>query len=89
MWHLPFLFLFIAWIQPWLSGWSPEQAYGIYWLWVMLVIIPFCFLFFKWVEQPGMRLGERFRKPEISPVVPAQAVLAVPLHEKERVESKS
>jgi peptidoglycan/LPS O-acetylase OafA/YrhL len=60
MWHLPFLFFFIQWIQPLLSGWTPEQAYGIYWVWVLAVIIPFCFLFFRWVERPGMKLGERF-----------------------------
>lgn len=89
MWHLPFLLLFIAWIQPWLSGWSPEQAYGIYWLWVLLVIIPFCFLFFKWVEQPGMRFGERFRRPQVSPATPVQTVLAIPLSAKERVDSKA
>ncbi len=57
MWHLPFLFLFIWWVQPLLSTWSPEQAYAIYWLWVLLVIVPFCYLFFRWVEKPGIRLG--------------------------------
>lgn len=61
MWHLPFLLLFIWWVQPWLSGWSPEQAYVLYWLWVLVVILPFCYCFFRWVERPGMRFGERFR----------------------------
>jgi len=62
MWHLPFLLMFIKWGQPLLSGWSPEQAYGVYWIWVLLVIIPFCFLFYIWVEKPGMKLGERFTR---------------------------
>jgi peptidoglycan/LPS O-acetylase OafA/YrhL len=52
----------MQWGQPLVRGWSPEQAYSIYWLWVLAVIIPFCFLFFRWVEQPGMKLGERFSR---------------------------
>jgi hypothetical protein len=59
MWHLPLLFLCIQWIQPLLKGWSPEQAYGLYWLWILVIVLPFCFLFFKWVEEPGMKLGKR------------------------------
>jgi peptidoglycan/LPS O-acetylase OafA/YrhL len=66
MWHLPFLLLFIQWIQPLLSGWLPEQAYILYWLWVAVVIIPFCFLFFKWVEWPGMKFGERLQPQKAS-----------------------
>ena len=49
MWHLPLLLVFIKWGPPLLSGWPPEQAYSVYWVWVLLVIFPFCFLFFIWV----------------------------------------
>jgi peptidoglycan/LPS O-acetylase OafA/YrhL len=62
MWHLPFLLVFITWGQPLLKSWSPEQAYSVYCVWVLLVIIPFCFLFYIWVEKPGMKLGERFTR---------------------------
>jgi peptidoglycan/LPS O-acetylase OafA/YrhL len=58
MWHLPFIFLFIQWGQPLLKGWTPEQSYGIYCLWILLVVIPFCILFFILVEKPGIKLGE-------------------------------
>jgi peptidoglycan/LPS O-acetylase OafA/YrhL len=58
MWHLPLLFLCIQWVQPLLMGWSPEQAYAIYWLWMLVVVLPFCFFFFKLVEEPGVRLGK-------------------------------
>jgi hypothetical protein len=27
-----------------------------------VVVIPFCFLFFIWVEKPGMKVGERFTR---------------------------
>jgi len=62
MWHLPFIFIFILWVQPLLKGWSPEQSYGIYWLWILVVVIPFCALFFILIEQPGMKLGEQFNR---------------------------
>jgi len=42
-----------------IANWPPELAYGAYWLWVVLVIFPFCFLFYLWVEKHGMRLGEQ------------------------------
>jgi peptidoglycan/LPS O-acetylase OafA/YrhL len=62
MWHLPFLLMCMQWGAPLLKGWTIEQAYGVYWLWVMVVVIPFCFLFFIWVEKPGMKVGERFTR---------------------------
>ncbi|WP_165422973.1 acyltransferase family protein [Ktedonosporobacter rubrisoli] len=63
MWHLPLLLICMQRGQSWMEGWSPEQAYGVYWLWVLVVVIPFCFLFYRWVEKPGMKLGERFKRP--------------------------
>lgn len=87
MWHLPFLLLFIQWVQPLLSGWSPEQAYGMYWLWVLLVIIPFCFLFFIWIEKPGMKFGERFIARKTKPALPA-GELSPPLHGSLAIEQK-
>ena len=62
MWHLPFIFIFIQWIQPFMKGWTPEQSYGVYWLWILLVVIPFCVLFFILVEKSGMKLGERINQ---------------------------
>jgi hypothetical protein len=67
----PFAARFIRWGQPLLKGWLPEQSYGVYWLWVLVVIIPFCFLFFKWVEKPGMKLGERFYRRKANTAIPA------------------
>lgn len=94
MWHLPLIFVFISLVgQPLLKGWSPEQSYGIYWLWVLVVVIPFSFLFFKWVEQPGMKLGERFSRPKANipervarPVAPVseQPATGVTSREEER-----
>lgn len=90
MWHLPFLLLFIWWIQPWLSGWSPELAYGVYWLWVLVVIVPFCSLFFRWVEQPGMRLGVRLIQSEATPshTRSGSMALIIQAREKEPLQGK-
>jgi peptidoglycan/LPS O-acetylase OafA/YrhL len=65
MWHFPLLILLMKRGQPILKQLPLALNYGVYWLWVLLVIIPFCFLFYKFVEQPGMKLGERLtaRKP--------------------------
>ncbi len=71
MWHLPFLLVFIQWCQPLSRGWPPEQAYIAYWLWALVVIIPFCFLFFIWVEKPGMKFGERFTRQKANTATPA------------------
>ncbi len=71
IWHLPLLLVLIQWGQPLLRGWPPEQAYSVYWLWVLVVIIPFCFLFFKWVEKPGMKFGERFNRQKANTATPA------------------
>lgn len=58
MWHFPLLIVFMRWGQPFLQGWPLLLNYSAYWLWVLLVIIPFCFLFFKCVEKPGIKLGD-------------------------------
>lgn len=60
MWHLPLLIAFIQLGPSLPQEWPPQLMYGLYWLLVLLVIIPFSFLFFLWVEKPGMKLGERF-----------------------------
>ncbi len=61
MWHLPLLFLFMVKIAPLLSSWPPLLIYCMYWLWALIVIIPFSFLFYIAIEKPGMKFGERFQ----------------------------
>jgi len=71
MWHLPLLLVFIQWGQPFLRGLPPLLAYCVYWLWVLVIILPFCFLFFLWVEKPGMKFGERFKRQKATTTTPA------------------
>ncbi|HBE29576.1 MAG TPA: hypothetical protein DDW25_11875 [Ktedonobacter sp.] len=71
MWHLPLLLVFIQWGQPFLRGLPPLLAYCVYWLWVLVIILPFCFLFFLWVEKPGIKFGERFKRQKATTATPA------------------
>ena len=62
MWHLPLL-VFIANHVGWkVPVWNNVLAYGMYWFWVIAIIIPFAFLFYITVEKPWMRLGTRLLK---------------------------
>ncbi|HEX7733752.1 MAG TPA: acyltransferase [Ktedonobacteraceae bacterium] len=67
MWHLNLILIFNSWISSHLSGVGGTFARdGILWGLVFIVIIPFSFLFYKIIEEPGIRLGARLtrRKPD-------------------------
>jgi len=59
MWHLPLLIFFMANVGNHLSGWNPIAAFSLYWLWAILVIIPFSTLSYLLIEKHGVRLGEK------------------------------
>jgi peptidoglycan/LPS O-acetylase OafA/YrhL len=66
MWHLPLLLLLVFWIQPYIHQWNSAIAYGLFWLWALLVIVPFASMSFLLVEKPWMQkaesLGGGYRK---------------------------
>jgi peptidoglycan/LPS O-acetylase OafA/YrhL len=59
IWHLPLLLVFMRAIGPSLVGLPALVAYGLYWVWVGLVVVPFSIAAYRLVEQPGIRVGER------------------------------
>jgi peptidoglycan/LPS O-acetylase OafA/YrhL len=59
MWHLPLLIFFMANVENHLHGWNPLAAFSLYWLWAILVIIPFSALSYLLIEKHGVRLGEK------------------------------
>jgi peptidoglycan/LPS O-acetylase OafA/YrhL len=61
IWHLPLLAAFDTHVAPSLVGWHPLVAYGLYWVWVALIVIPFSLAVYLLVERPGMRLSARLR----------------------------
>ena len=60
MWHVPFIFLFLNAIDNNLrsQGWNHIVQYGAFWCWILVVIIPISVMLYRWVEVPGIRMGE-------------------------------
>jgi peptidoglycan/LPS O-acetylase OafA/YrhL len=60
MWHLPFIFLFLNDILHNIQqqGWKNIVEFGAFWCWALVVIIPISAMLYRWIEQPGVRLGE-------------------------------
>lgn len=67
MWHLPLILLLLTYVGIHFQGWNAGLVWGIYWGWVLVVVIPFCFLSYVLVEKPWMRIGERFRPRDGKP----------------------
>jgi peptidoglycan/LPS O-acetylase OafA/YrhL len=63
IWHIPILLLLRDKI---INATHPRfsTAYILYWLCVLLVIIPLCYLFYRVVELPWMRVAQRNRDKE-------------------------
>ena len=62
IWHLPLIVLFQTRVLPLLPAMNFYLSYALYWVWAACVIVPFCVLCYAFVERPGMRLGDRWRK---------------------------
>ena len=59
IWHLPLLLVFIVFVLPYTMTWWHVFIYSAYWVWVVLIIIPFSFLFYRFVELPWIHIGSR------------------------------
>jgi peptidoglycan/LPS O-acetylase OafA/YrhL len=60
MWHqgLTVLFAYVINYNIQRQGWSPLVQYGAFWCWTLVVIFPVSATIYRWIEQPGIRLGE-------------------------------
>jgi peptidoglycan/LPS O-acetylase OafA/YrhL len=61
IWHLPLLEQFRASVEPSVHHWSHPMVYGLYWVWVLLVVFPLSLTSYLLLEKPWMQLGERLR----------------------------
>jgi peptidoglycan/LPS O-acetylase OafA/YrhL len=61
MWHqgLTVLFAYVINYNIQRQGWSPLVQYGAFWCWTLVVIFPVSAAIYRWIEKPGIRLGER------------------------------
>jgi peptidoglycan/LPS O-acetylase OafA/YrhL len=70
IWHEPLLIffatrvltLFPPLVHPTLYSPAYYLSYTFYWLWALLVVVPFCLLCYICVEKPGMKLADRWRR---------------------------
>jgi peptidoglycan/LPS O-acetylase OafA/YrhL len=75
MWHLPFLLLFMDMMSHRFQGLAASIQLTALLAWVFFVIFPLSLTLYRWVEMPGMRLGEtliqriekRKKQPPVEP----------------------
>ncbi|GAC1389850.1 MAG: hypothetical protein NVSMB38_05370 [Ktedonobacteraceae bacterium] len=58
MWHLPLLFLFMNIMSQQSQGVGHGVQFAALLAWVFFVIFPISLTLYRWIEMPGMRLGE-------------------------------
>jgi peptidoglycan/LPS O-acetylase OafA/YrhL len=59
MWHLPLIFVFTSYIEPWMRSWNHMLVYSLIWLWVIAIAIPTSYVFHLLIEQPWIKIGSR------------------------------
>lgn len=60
IWHLPLLTLGHH-VLPGYDHLNQYIQYVFCWTWMAVVAVPFCILFYAFVERPGIKLGDRWR----------------------------
>ncbi|MGH2507534.1 MAG: acyltransferase family protein [Ktedonobacteraceae bacterium] len=61
IWHLPIL-TFGHYLIPNTIFPNKYIAYLFCWVWIIVVAVPFCALYYAFVERPGIKLGNRWRQ---------------------------
>jgi peptidoglycan/LPS O-acetylase OafA/YrhL len=61
IWHLPFLLILSDHIIPTIKNWHGGVIYGLYWCVLALVVLPFCYAFYRFIELPWMRKRSTLR----------------------------
>lgn len=62
IWHLNLLLILQRQILPQWPHFSSRSVYGMYWIWLVIAVIPACLGFYVWIEKPWMRLSDRLKK---------------------------
>lgn len=61
IWHVPLIQLFRIYVEPYVHHWRHPVVYGLYWVWVLLVVFPVSLASYLLIEKPWMQLGEKLR----------------------------
>jgi len=59
MWHLPLLGRIAVYVQLVQAAIPPWLTYLLYWVGVLLIIVPFSYALYKWIERPWVQIGNR------------------------------
>jgi peptidoglycan/LPS O-acetylase OafA/YrhL len=65
IWHLPLLIPFTVHIHGLIQSWHPLVAYSLYWLYAAFIVVPFSYLFYRVIERPWIRLGDKLREKKL------------------------
>jgi peptidoglycan/LPS O-acetylase OafA/YrhL len=60
MWHLPLLGRIAVYVQLVQAAIPPWLTYLLYWVGVLLIIVPFSYALYKMIEHPWIQIGNRF-----------------------------
>ena len=77
IWHLPLLLWLVPTMTALAQHWPGILAYSLYWGCIVCIVIPFCYLFYLFVERPGINIGvkllkQRVHRPEAKMRLPSQ-----------------
>ena len=61
IWHVPLIQLFRTFVEPYVHHWPLPVVYGLYWVWVLLVVFPLSLASYLLIEKPWMQRAERLQ----------------------------
>ncbi len=77
IWHLQLFIVLMNDILPRIPGLNYYVGYSLYWVWAILIVIPFALLFYVVIEKRWMKLGNNLRRKwEPARAAPASAPAA-------------
>ena len=70
IWHLPIIEAYDNLMHPFQSSINNIVYYGLYWVLVVVIVIPFCYLFHILIEQPWIKYGVRVTGKKVTKIPP-------------------
>ncbi|GHO75404.1 hypothetical protein KSD_31750 [Ktedonobacter sp. SOSP1-85] len=68
IWHLPIMAIFEIFVYPLLAH-RLSLIYFSYWGWIIFLCIPFSYLYYRFIEHPGIKLANKSRqKQAVQPI---------------------
>lgn len=68
IWHLPILAIFEIFVYPLLAH-RFSVVYFSYWGWIVFLVIPFSYLYYRFIEYPGIKLANKSRQKQTTRLI--------------------